>query len=104
MNIILAKHLNCEKEYCFSVNDEQKDQIHEEDWLLVSTFQGIKLAIAVCDPFILDGKAIHLLINAGAKLPLKPVVAYCTKEMQKNMIIDYLISQKNKNNKLELPF
>ena len=52
--------------------------------------RGDEIAVALCNPFTLEGDAIHLLEGAGAYFPLKPVITYCSDEMRGHIITSYL--------------
>lgn len=107
INVIKAKHEGCNKEFFFSVTDDQKKKIQKGDILLVDTKRGIKFATALCDPFTLEDEAINLLLAAGAYFPLKPVIEYCGNEMRSYIICQYLksaLKQEEYNCPEYLPF
>ena len=71
INVIRASHPMSDKEFFFSVTEEQAGRIRKGNVLLVSTMRGDEIAVALCNPFTLEGDAIHLLERAGAYFPLR---------------------------------
>lgn len=90
ITVIRASHPMSDKEFFFSVTEEQAGRIRKGNVLLVSTMRGDEIAVALCNPFTLEGDAIHLLERAGAYFPLKPVITYCSDEMRYYIVTSYL--------------
>ena len=107
IQVVCARHPGCDKDFYFSVTEEQAQRIEAGDVLLVSTIQGEQIAMALQSPFTLEGdSATSLLMRAGAYLPLKPVITYCSGKMRSYIIQNYLQNalQKEINDNDELPF
>lgn len=107
INVIRAKHDGLDREFFFSVTDEQMKRIKEGDVLLVDTMNGEQFATASSDPFTLEGDAIKLIADAGAYFPLKPVLEYVSEKMTAHIICHYLKCELAKitvNNFDYLPF
>ena len=107
IQVVCARHLKSDNAFYFSVTEEQAQRIEAGDVLLVSTIRGEQIAVASQSPFTLEGdSAISLLMRAGAYLPLKPVITYCSGKMRSYIIQNYLQNalQKEINDNDELPF
>jgi hypothetical protein len=91
MNIIFGKHDNCPKEFCWEVPEHFKNEIHKGDLLLVNTFQGLDIAIAVSDVICGDG-ANYIAEKAGAYFPLKGIVSFAN-----NMMVSYIDNKVKKD-------
>lgn len=72
MNIVFAKHDNCDKEFCFEVPDGMA--ISKGDILLVDTMHGKTLATATTGVISGEG-AGDVALKAGAYFPLKKVLS-----------------------------
>lgn len=91
IQVVCARHPGCDKDFFFTVTEEQAQRIEAGDVLLVSTIRGEQIAVAAQSPFTLEGdSAILLLIRAGAYFPLKPVITYCSDEMRYYIVTSYL--------------
>ena len=107
IQVVCARHPGCDKDFFFTVTEEQAQRIEAGDVLLVSTIRGEQIAVALQSPFTLEGdSAILLLMRAGAYLPLKPVITYCSGKMRAYILQNYLQNalQKEINDNDELPF
>lgn len=107
IHVVCVKHPGCDKEFYFSVTEEQAQRIEAGDVLLVSTRRGEQIAVAVHSPFKLYGEsAVQLLMHANIPLPLKPVITYCSKKMRSYIIKDYLNNalKREIDNSDDLPF
>lgn len=74
MNIVFAKHDNCDKEFCFEAPEGMT--VNKGDILLVDTMHGNTVATATTG--IISGEgAKDIALKAGAYFPLKKVLS-CT--------------------------
>lgn len=107
IQVVCARHPGCDKDFFFTVTEEQAPRIEAGDVLLVSTIRGEQIAVTLQSPFTPEGdSAILLLMRVGAYPPLKPVITYCSGKMRAYILQNYLQNalQKEINDNDELPF
>ena len=91
--IVFAVHSFGEKEYIFEVPECMN--IKEGDILYVETMYGPKIAIATGNVAVGE-YTDKILLNLGAYLPLRKVLAYANKEIQEyihNSTVNGIISK-----------
>lgn len=85
MNIIFARHDGCQKDFCWQVPDNLKDYISKGDILHVETMRGLDIATAATGVISGDG-ARDIAESKGAYFPLKSVVSFVNKDLEKYIL------------------
>ena len=80
MKVVFAKHPASPKEFLFMVPDDMKSP-ERDDVMLVDTMYGETIAVASSDVIEID-RVDELVNRCGAYLPLKKVLAVCSKALR----------------------
>lgn len=90
MKVVFAKHPESPKEFLFMVPDEMKSP-ERDDVMWVDTMYGETIATASSDVIEID-HVEELVKRCGAYLPMKRVLAVCSKALR-----DYIEKELRKN-------